>query len=260
MSLICLECECDIISGMPLFSVDNESVTKTHSAICSKCLNLIPENLRVKEKSKDHQVCLHQAKSNTNFNGSYSLLDFEQGEVLGYLPDDMVKEVFPNVAKLYLKKKWTAHQSKPKCECDVCQGRITKEELLKREKEVLEEYGWLVHFVGDDPDTPINIHTHGFQEKFGQLDMQIVLPIPPQAAHGLLCNVVKMLENGTRFNDGDVVQGICSNDFSVKFVLAKESNRDVLRIVLPDREGHLDYMTFDEEFYNCQYAGIYDDE
>ena len=137
---------------------------------------------------------------------------------------------------------------KKTCECRLCQLKETMSDdeaisaFQRQQMEMLAKYGWFAHYVSDDPDAPmgVNFHTHGMDETFDHPDLQIVFPIDPKIAHSLFWEAINQIKSGKKFRDGDVVDKIVGNGFSVKFVEAQENERTVLRMILPDKYGNLD--------------------
>lgn len=135
----------------------------------------------------------------------------------------------------------------------------TREEIARRMQryhdEKMAEYGWYVHFVPNDDTTPfrVNIHTHGVTESWHHPDLQIVIPLPEKVAHSILINAVNLVKEGTRFHAGDKTDGLLES-FPVGFAVAHETGRDVLRLILPDKEGRVarDMMA---DPYSRQYEG-----
>lgn len=114
------------------------------------------------------------------------------------------------------------------------------------EQERLEHGGWFVHYVGNDTDTGLaNIHTHGLEETAGHPDFQLVAPVPPALAQGILQRLVDRVKGGERFEAGRRYDGVVEA-FDVLMVGAEESGRPVLRVVLPDRHGCLDRGAIEE--------------
>lgn len=135
-------------------------------------------------------------------------------------------------------------------ECEGCKKGL--EAMHARHDALMKKYGWMVHFVTPDDDYPfnINIHTHGFPEKFNHPDIQICVPIRPDTAQGILHNIAKMLEKGKVFKVNKKYKNIIES-FSVLICPAKENSREVLRIVFPDKQG-----SFDSEFSKSQIKDI----
>lgn len=135
--------------------------------------------------------------------------------------------------------------------CDACQSPGGLDALLEREQQLLQKYGWYSHFVPEDA----NYHTHGLSESSGHPDFQIIFPINPNGLHALAAKIVDRVKNGERFTDGMRVSGIVK-DYEVLLVEAQEAGRQVLRIILPDKNGNLEESklsgTFAAQFQDLQ--------
>lgn len=123
----------------------------------------------------------------------------------------------------------------PNCQCEICLYGM--EAFRAKEKRLMETVGWIVHYV--QGNHYCNYHTHGVLEKFQQTDFQITLEIPPDLAHGLFHRVMDRVKEGERFQAGEYVKGIVNDEMLVLLKLAYEGDRDVLRIIIPDPNGHL---------------------
>lgn len=133
------------------------------------------------------------------------------------------------------------------CQCLACQKGI--EFAQKDEAEKMAKYGWIVHFTTDQSD----IHTHGLVEKYNHPDLQIAFPLPPQIAHQLLHNTVKRIEKGEKFEIGEDYSEIAGQGYKVRFVQAIESDRVVLRMIIPPANGELDRHKMNSELFEKQY-------
>lgn len=108
------------------------------------------------------------------------------------------------------------------------------------QKEMLEEYGWYMDIVPAEEYDEIhaNYHTHGVQDNFNHMDFQIVLNMDPEIAHQIFIGLIIDISNGKSFVEGeeypDIIEGL-----NVGFKEYKEMERDVLRVLLPDRNGTL---------------------
>lgn len=124
--------------------------------------------------------------------------------------------------------------------CGGCNGR----DILSEQKQFMETYGWYAHYVPDDKSCPfeMNYHTHGFQESYGHLDMQICLPVSPEICQSIISNLLDLIKKGRKFQESDIVGGII-RDFDITFLKALENDREVLRIILPDQHGNLSKET-----------------
>lgn len=108
-----------------------------------------------------------------------------------------------------------------------------RQEFRKWEEEQILKYGWLVHFVFDKD---VNFHTHGLKENFDHPDLQITVPLKKEIAHNILFSIIELIKEGKSFKDGDLLSNIIKN-FDVKFINAIESERKVLRVVFPNKDG-----------------------
>jgi hypothetical protein len=135
-------------------------------------------------------------------------------------------------------------------ECEGCKNGM--EVIHAYHDELMEQYGWMIHFVMPDEDYPfnVNIHTHGFPEKFKHLDMQICLPINPDNTQGIMNNIARLLNEGKAFKANKKYKDIIER-FPVLMIPATENGRKVLRLVFPDKHG-----SFDGEFSKTQMKDI----
>ncbi len=98
-----------------------------------------------------------------------------------------------------------------KHECEGCKNGL--EAMHARHDELMKKYGWMVHFVTPDEEYPfsVNIHTHGFPEKFKHPDVQICLPLSPENAQGIMNNIARLLGEGKKFRANkkykDIIEG-----------------------------------------------------
>ena len=124
-------------------------------------------------------------------------------------------------------------------------------DLLKKEQEALQKYGWLVHVVESDDSTSnnFNAHTHGFVDSYNHPDIQITLTMPPAQIMRIF-NVIhyRIKDGGIRFQDGEISDQILANGYKVKFIKKDESGRPVLSVILPDPQGHLEEADMDAEY------------
>jgi len=134
---------------------------------------------------------------------------------------------------------------KQKCIC--CSDG--KEAYERREKELMDEYGWLIHSVCNDGGG-VDFHTHGLTEKLG-MELQILtpFPLPAEIGQNLLWGAV---EKFSVLELDKPVSGIAKN-FDVMFV--KVSGCNVARMILPDKDGNLHFNSLDGVFRR-QYEGV----
>lgn len=95
---------------------------------------------------------------------------------------------------------------------------------------------WIIHYIIDQPGPfpyLCNAHTHGM-ENYEHLDFQMVLNLPPEHIAYLLNTLGKRVQNGEVFHDGDMVSGIYE-DCEICLKKFRETGRDVLRLIIPDK-------------------------
>jgi hypothetical protein len=133
-----------------------------------------------------------------------------------------------------------------KCKCDVCDNGI---DIAAWEKDKMETIGWFIHCVDGDNSVPyeFNCHTHGLMKTYNHPDLQIVLRLNPAIAQNILSSFVEQIKSGTQFQHGSLVNHIIRN-FNVLLINAVEDGRNVLRIILPDKEGNLEPQEMTEVF------------
>ena len=120
------------------------------------------------------------------------------------------------------------------------------------------EIDWIIHIVANGmrcqdcgkienpfPQYICNVHTHGMA-KYGHLDFQLVIHMPPQDMGYVLNMLGLRVQAGERFQAGDLVEGIFI-DCPVRLYECEECGRKVLRVIIPDSQNR-----FPEE-PNCDY-------
>ncbi|HBP22715.1 MAG TPA: hypothetical protein DEA08_33660 [Planctomycetes bacterium] len=113
-----------------------------------------------------------------------------------------------------------------------------RDEQRAREAKWLEEHGWYSHYVPLGHGY-VNAHTHGIAERFpGQLDFQIVVGVSSKLVSGLFWDLFRRLEAGERFSAGERVSELL-RDADVLLQGAREGEREVLRLLLPAKNGAL---------------------
>lgn len=90
-----------------------------------------------------------------------------------------------------------------------------------------------------------NAHTHGM-DKYGQRDFQIVLALSPEEVCRILNTLGQRVQSGERFKAGDYVSGIYL-DCDIRLDEYEETGRQVLRIMIPDRDNRY------PEHHECMY-------
>lgn len=102
-------------------------------------------------------------------------------------------------------------------------------------------YGFFTHAVmpcEHHPDAVYNVHTHGLEKSNNHKDLQIVLPVDPRSAHKIIWIVVHLIEDGFKCIPGKRTSEVFEGA-DVEFMLAEETGRQVIRILLPDENGKL---------------------
>lgn len=141
------------------------------------------------------------------------------------------------------------------CECERCKDPDAYDEKIK---DIVDNGpGWYAHFVFDDKTCPFgtNVHTHGLPEKHNHPDLQICFPMPPKQAHAVLWGFLSTIEDNRKNEPswtaptGVRVPNVLANH-DVLFLPVEESDRTVLRMVLPDPANK-----FDTEPYSKQFDG-----
>lgn len=101
-----------------------------------------------------------------------------------------------------------------------------------------EKVDWIIHYVFDDPGPyPYlsNAHTHGMGN-YHHLDFQVVLNLPPEHICYLLNTMGMRVQDGENFHNGDMVSGLYE-DCDVRLKKVRETGRDVLRLIIPDKHN-----------------------
>ncbi len=131
------------------------------------------------------------------------------------------------------------------CDDPECAGNhMTPEERRAWEAKCLIESGFWVDYVHDEfTHLPhplshlVNYHTHGFSQLWKHPDFQIVLPLSPEQVMPTFHSFADRVRKGERFHAGQVVSEIIREPYKVKLVAARECDRDVLRILVPDKKN-----------------------
>jgi hypothetical protein len=125
------------------------------------------------------------------------------------------------------------------------------EEILRQERPGGRLY--VMRLQEDSPESPtgFNGHTVGLRDNFGHPDFQLVARMSPGMAAEILINLAEAVVAGRRFAAGDLAGGMNAN-FVVGF--AKATEGEVLRVIVPDKEGRTARGEIDEAFA-VQYEG-----
>ena len=94
----------------------------------------------------------------------------------------------------------------------------------------------------------LNAHTHGLRESFNHADLQIVFQLPPHVIDGLLQSCVSLIKDGKTFEPNVDYDDIASGGYKVRFMVADEGDREVLRMIIPGKDGELDQDSIDPAF------------
>lgn len=134
------------------------------------------------------------------------------------------------------------------CEHDWCPGRD-----FDWEAQMIREHGFFSHMVPfEGPEDGSfgmdNFHTHGFPHSVNHPDIQVVVRLPGKIWSGIAWNAYNRIKDGVKFGQGEEYHDILDN-MPVCFAWAEENGRDVLRMILPDKEGKV----FEDEI-NERYA------
>lgn len=111
---------------------------------------------------------------------------------------------------------------------------------------------WFIHYVFDATNIPniVNIHTHGL-ENYNHLNFQLVLAVGTDEAKYILNTMGRRVQKGEVFHEGDMVSGIFE-DCDITLKKYHETGRDVLRIIIPDRNNRFPGEEGCEEPYSHQ--------
>lgn len=136
----------------------------------------------------------------------------------------------------------------------------TFKEFKQQEEKLMKEYGFVIHNVFPSSDEEIlwSHHTHGLKENFNHMDLEIVLPIHPQMAGGVIHGMVEQIKNGESFEDKLVSDKVIQN-YNVQLVKVSDEYRELLRIVLPDENGKFPSDKDCAEVYKNQLDDILQD-
>lgn len=117
-----------------------------------------------------------------------------------------------------------------------------------QETRAMVDKGWFAHAVHGDPQSPTNFnyHTHGFRKTLGHLDIQIVLPMRETICHDIAGTIFHRIQEGETFKDRDKISEIIAN-FDVVFIQVREKGRDVLRVILPGKNGETEPIKLKRE-------------
>ncbi len=110
------------------------------------------------------------------------------------------------------------------------------QQIVAENNLLLAQYGFYAHYLWPPVNGYVNYHTHGLFITKKHLDLQIVLSLEQKLAHGIFWTFVQHINAGETFEPNRFVSGIVK-DYPLKLILAEETNREVIRIILPDPQG-----------------------
>lgn len=116
-----------------------------------------------------------------------------------------------------------------------------------------QKINWIIHYIIDSvgPGGIINTHTHGM-ERYQHSDFQVVLNFPCEHIAYLLNSMGRRVQNGERFTAGALVNGIYT-DCPIRLEQFRETGRDVLRLIIPDRHNRFPDDPACESKYKVQF-------
>lgn len=123
-------------------------------------------------------------------------------------------------------------------------------EELSYEDYLLDTIGYFPHFETEENGL-VNYHTHGVQNNFQHMDFQIVLPISPELATLIFCDLVEMVKSGESFKNNMYVENIL-DDQPIQLIKARETGRSVLRVIFPDDLGYFPKNQKCDLYYSLQ--------
>ena len=138
----------------------------------------------------------------------------------------------------------------PNCAC----SHHSMEEIMQWQTDMIAKHGFYIHYTPGENLSLCNFHTHGILENLLHPDFQIVVPISPKAAYNIIWTLVDMVKEGHRFNAGDKVDKVIQN-FPITFIVAEECERELLRLILPDKKGNLSKEDIEGAF-TLQYSKL----
>lgn len=126
-------------------------------------------------------------------------------------------------------------------------------DYMQKEKELMDKYGFVIHNVFPDSEDEIlwSHHTHGLKENFNHIDLEIVLPMSPNLAGSIFHGMVSSIKEGESF-ENKLISGKVIKNFDVQLVKVSDEKRELLRIILPDKNGRFPSDADCDEVYKNQ--------
>lgn len=133
--------------------------------------------------------------------------------------------------------------------------------VLQRENDAhIKKYGFVIHYVLPTEQSPwVDYHTHGLVESRSHMNLQIVLPIQPDIAHGILWSLVRLIDEKKNFQNNELVYDIIQG-YPIKFKKIISDNEEILRILFPDPNGLFFGDLECDSFYAEQETAILQEE
>lgn len=129
--------------------------------------------------------------------------------------------------------------------CLILESIDDDSDILRLRSLAQDKCSWIIHYVNNEinkqakipqdkwfPMHLCNAHTHGLSA-FDHRDFQVVLDIGQGNTGYILNALAERVRGGEIFKDGEMVEGIWES-CAVKLVIAKEGNREVFRVMIPD--------------------------
>ena len=131
-----------------------------------------------------------------------------------------------------------------------------------------EKHEWVIHYVNNEvcgvcseentkpisKNAEVNIHTHGLFENYDHLDIQVSLPLQPKIICGLINDLGFKIKDGQKFSHGQRFSELIQN-MDVVFYEARDGERKVLRLIIPDEKGNLERNKMNKDYQN-QFWGL----
>lgn len=127
-------------------------------------------------------------------------------------------------------------------------GEKLREESLKEKQELwMEMHGFYIHYNCHLGDGYIDCHTHGLEETHGHMDLQIIFPLNQKNALYMMHQTVDIIRGEIEFEgksitpkrmfkDGEIITtGILLDGYPLQFKKVKEGDREVLRLLICDK-------------------------
>lgn len=110
---------------------------------------------------------------------------------------------------------------------------------------------WIIHYVCNGavcaecgkveypyPEFICDAHTHGM-EKYGHLNFQVVIDYGPEEIGRLLNTMGILVQNGKRFSDGSIVEGLYLDCNVTLKEMKYDNSTSVLRLIIPDKNNKM---------------------